>query len=73
MEWNQQEMEAWIQKARKTEEDQLALERYQRADESKIKELNLNIQKLTTESAAVRRLLEKEVTETHSQQVCRLG
>ena len=37
--------------ARQKEEDNLTLEKYRRADEAKIKELTLNIEKLTVEVA----------------------
>lgn len=47
MNWNQEELEQWALAARQKEEDNLTLEKYKRADEVKIKELNLAIEKLT--------------------------
>lgn len=67
--WNQEEMDQWLLAARQKEEDGLAMERYQRADESKIKELNLNIEKLTFNKSKLESDLEKEVTETQALQI----
>ena len=50
MNWNQEELEQWALAARQKEEDNLTLEKYKRADEIKIKELNLAIEKLTVNS-----------------------
>ena len=47
-----------------SQEDNLTLEKYRRADEAKIKELTLQIEKLTVEVAKKANELEKEVTET---------
>jgi len=47
MNWNQEELEQWALAARQKEEDNLTLEKYRRADEAKIKELTLQIEKLT--------------------------
>jgi chromosome segregation ATPase len=64
MNWNQEELEQWALAARQKEEDNLTLEKYRRADEAKIKELTLNIEKLTVEVANKSKELAKEVTET---------
>lgn len=67
--WNQEEMDQWLLAARQKEEDGLAIERYQRADDSKIKELNLNIEKLTSAKSRLEAELEREVTETQALQI----
>ena len=69
MNWNQEELEQWALAARQKEEDNLTLEKYRRADEAKIKELTLNIEKLTIEVARKASELEKEVTETQAAQI----
>lgn len=69
MNWNQEELEQWALAARQKEEDNLTLEKYRRADEAKIKELTLNIEKLTIEVAKKSQELEKEVTETQAAQI----
>ena len=51
MNWNQEELEQWALAARQKEEDNLTLEKFRRADEAKIKELTLQIEKLTIEVA----------------------
>ena len=47
MNFNQEELEQWSLAAKQKEEDNLALEKYKRQDEIKVKELNLEIEKLT--------------------------
>lgn len=47
MNWNQEELEQWALASRQKEEDNLAMEKYKRADEARVKELNLHIEKLT--------------------------
>ena len=47
MHWNQEDLEQWALAARQKEEDNITLEKYKRADETKIKELNLQIERLT--------------------------
>ncbi len=68
MNWNQEEMEQWSVAARQKEEDNLALQKYSRADESKIKEMNLAIEKLTRTTGGREAELEAEMTETLSAQ-----
>jgi len=69
MNWNQEELEQWALAARQKEEDNLTLEKYRRADEAKIKELTLQIEKLTIEVARKAKELEYEVTETQAAQI----
>lgn len=69
MNWNQDEMEQWAVAAKQKEDDALTLERYRRADESKIKELSLEIEKLTKTLQQHKRALEDESTETQAKQI----
>jgi len=69
MNWNQEELEQWALAARQKEEDNLTLEKYRRSDEAKIKELTLQIEKLTIEVARKAKELENEVTETQAAQI----
>jgi coiled-coil domain-containing protein 39 len=69
MNWNQEELEQWALATRQKEEDNLTLEKYKRADEAKIKELTLTIEKLTIEVSMKAQELEKEVTETQAAQI----
>merc|ERR1719252_284215 len=68
MNWNQEELEQWALAARQ-EEDELTLEKYRRADDSKIRELSLAKEKLTVENAQKKKNLEEQVTETQAQQI----
>ena len=65
MHWNQQELDAWLEKTRLVEEDAQALEKYARADDAKIKELTLHMERLVGEAARARKQLDLELTETH--------
>merc|ERR1712190_179137 len=69
MNWNQEELEQWAIAAKQKEEDELALEKYRRADDSKVRELTLAIEKLTVENAARRKELADQVTETQAKQI----
>ena len=69
MNWNQEELEQWALASRQKEEDNLALEKYRRADEARIKDLNLQIEKLAVQITAKKGELETEVTETQAAQV----
>merc|ERR1712039_402962 len=69
MNWNQEELEQWAIAARQKEEDELTLEKYRRADDAKVKELTLAIEKLTVENAAKKKELADQVTETQARQI----
>uniref|UniRef100_A0A7S4M111 Coiled-coil domain-containing protein 39 n=1 Tax=Guillardia theta TaxID=55529 RepID=A0A7S4M111_GUITH len=69
MNWNQEEIEQWALAAKQKEEDNLALEKYKRADDLKIKEMNLNLEKLTKQVSTKEQELENEVTETQTAQI----
>ena len=49
--------------------DNLIMEKYKRADEAKIKDLNLLIEKLTIEVSDCQRALNTEITETQAKQI----
>jgi len=69
MNWNQEELEQWALASRQKEEDNLAMEKYSRADEARVKELTLHIEKLTKKVNRKRSELETEVTETQAAQI----
>merc|ERR1711988_498685 len=64
MNWNQEELEQWAIAAKQKEEDEMTLERYRRADDSKVRELTLAIEKLTHENSVRQKDLAEQVTET---------
>lgn len=66
MNWNQEELEQWVLAARQKEEDSLTMEKYKRGDEAKIKELNLQIEKLTVGVSVKQNQLDQEITETQT-------
>ena len=69
MNWNQEELEQWALAAQQKEEDNMALERYTRADESKIKALTLQIEKLTKVDLQKKIELENERTDAAARQI----
>jgi coiled-coil domain-containing protein 39 len=69
MNWNQEELEQWALAAKQKEEDSLALQKYTRADEAKVKELTLQIQKVTQEVSSSKKKLDDEVTDTQAKQI----
>jgi UDP-glucose:O-linked fucose beta-1,3-glucosyltransferase len=70
MNWDQQALEAWLEESARKDEDSMAIQKYSRHDESKIKELSLRMERLTDESAKKRRQLDHETTSTLTAQVC---
>eukprot|EP00753_Platysulcus_tardus_P018333 PLAT6827.3.p1 GENE.PLAT6827.3~~PLAT6827.3.p1 ORF type:complete len:1047 (-),score=734.14 PLAT6827.3:146-3259(-) len=69
MGWNQDELEQWALAAKQKEEDHLALEKYTRADEAKVLELTLQIEKLAKFVTERKADLDAEVTETQAKQI----
>ena len=69
MNWNQEEFAQWALAAKQKEEDNMALEQYQRQDEVKIRDVTLQLEKLSTEGLKRRRELASEVTETQAAQI----
>lgn len=69
MNWNQEELEQWAVAAKQKEQDSLALQKYTRADEIKIKEISLLLEQLTKELLHDKAALDDEVTETSAKQM----
>ncbi|CAM9198500.1 unnamed protein product [Chrysoparadoxa australica] len=69
MNWNQEELEQWALAAKQKEEDSLALQKYTRADETKIKELTLQLERLSKEVVAKQAQMDNVEAETNIKQV----
>mmetsp|Transcript_12258 Transcript_12258/g.17681 ORF Transcript_12258/g.17681 Transcript_12258/m.17681 type:complete len:287 (+) Transcript_12258:80-940(+) len=69
MNWNQEQLEQWAIAAKQKEEDERALEKYHRADEAKVRELTMAIEKLTFENAQKQKDLADQVTDTQAKQI----
>lgn len=66
---NQEDMEKWMLAAKQKKEDNLMLEKYRRSDETKVKEIGLEIQRLTVERGKLERNLANQITETKACQI----
>eukprot|EP00756_Hemistasia_phaeocysticola_P014777 Hpha_TRINITY_DN15359_c3_g7::TRINITY_DN15359_c3_g7_i1::g.88239::m.88239 len=69
MNFQQEELEQWDLARKQKEDDTVALERYSKADAAKIKELNLQIEKLSRAVQEKKREVESEITETQAAQI----
>ena len=67
--WNQEEKQMWQLAVNQKEEDKLIVEKYKRADDLKIKELTIDIERLTSEKNKIENNLENEITETQALQI----
>jgi len=69
MQWNQGTLESWALAAKQKEEDNMAMQKYTRADDAKIKEMTLVLEKLNQEVNECKQALNHEVTETQAKQI----
>ncbi|XP_039620874.1 coiled-coil domain-containing protein 39-like [Polypterus senegalus] len=67
--WDHQALEAWLEACAQKDEDSMIILKYAKQDESKIRELSLNIEKLTDELIQRRRILDNELTDTITAQI----
>ncbi|XP_051779987.1 coiled-coil domain-containing protein 39-like isoform X1 [Erpetoichthys calabaricus] len=67
--WDQQALEAWLEACAQKDEDSMIILKYAKQDASKIRELSLNIEKLTDELIQRRRILDNELTDTITAQI----
>ena len=67
--WNQEELEQWAAATARKEEDNLALQKFTRADDIKTKELSLSIEQLTKLLTSLMVELDNETTEAEIKQM----
>ena len=67
--WGAEELEQWSAASVQKDEDALALQRYQRVDEAKVRELNVAIERMTTTVSQKKESLDQEVSETQAAQL----
>lgn len=66
MQWDEEQLAEWLENARLREEDAEVIRKYEQADETRVKELTLELQRLNTAVLKAERHLESEVTNTRS-------
>ncbi|CAG9579173.1 conserved hypothetical protein [Leishmania major strain Friedlin] len=64
LDYNQEELEQWDEARRQKEEDELAIARYSKLDEAKVKQLTQRIEKLETTVRRQRKQLDEEMLAT---------
>ncbi|GIL44733.1 hypothetical protein Vafri_2248 [Volvox africanus] len=69
MNWNQEELEQWALAERQKAEDNAALEKYRHADDAKVKELTLQLERVSKQVVGRKEDLESEVVETQAAQI----
>jgi chromosome segregation ATPase len=69
MNWNQEELLQWSLAAKQKDEDKEALEKYEKIDNVKIKNLTLKMEKAAQSVQDAKKLLDDEVTETQAVQI----
>ncbi|KAG2422661.1 hypothetical protein HXX76_015898 [Chlamydomonas incerta] len=69
MNWNQEELEQWALAERQKAEDNAALEKYRHADDGKVKELTLALERVSKQVVGRKDELEAEVVETQAAQI----
>lgn len=69
MQWGEEQLREWLNAAQEREDDADVIMKYTQQDEAKIKELTLQLAKLTEGVQRDQALLDKEVTETHSHEL----
>ncbi|XP_065841210.1 coiled-coil domain-containing protein 39-like [Oscarella lobularis] len=69
MKWDQQTLDEWIEEAERRDEDARVLMKYTSVDDSKLKELGLQLERLTDKMKEKRSLLDKASTDTLTAQI----
>ncbi|XP_009998336.1 PREDICTED: coiled-coil domain-containing protein 39 [Chaetura pelagica] len=69
MNCDEQVLESWIKEMNSKDNDTMAIQKYTRQDEGKLRALTLQIEKLTTQANQKRRALDRELTETITAQM----
>jgi chromosome segregation ATPase len=69
MNFNQEELEQWDLARKQKEDDALVIERYTKADDAKVRELNFEVEKLSRHVQKMHLELEEEMTTTRGTQM----
>ncbi|XP_071508551.1 coiled-coil domain-containing protein 39-like [Diadema antillarum] len=67
--WDQQALEAWLEESARKDEDFMTIAKYTQLDDAKIKELSLQMERMTEMSQKKKKVLDNEMTETLTAQL----
>ncbi|XP_051873299.1 coiled-coil domain-containing protein 39-like isoform X2 [Pristis pectinata] len=67
--WDKQALEAWLEESTKTDEDTITIQKYTKEDEGKIREITVQMERMTNDANKKRKLLDNEMTETIAAQM----
>ncbi|XP_072897358.1 coiled-coil domain-containing protein 39-like isoform X3 [Hemitrygon akajei] len=67
--WDKQALEAWLEESTKTDEDTITIQKYAKEDEGKIREITVQMERMTNDANKKRKLLDNEMTETIAAQM----
>lgn len=67
--WDKQALEAWLEESTKTDEDTIIIQKYAKDDEGKIRDISVQMERMTNDVNKKRKLLDNEMTETIAAQM----
>ncbi|XP_062900925.1 coiled-coil domain-containing protein 39 isoform X2 [Mobula hypostoma] len=67
--WDKRALEAWLEESTKTDEDTITIQKYAKEDEGKIREITVQMERMTNDANKKRKLLDNEMTETIAAQM----
>ncbi|XP_078266344.1 coiled-coil domain-containing protein 39 isoform X2 [Rhinoraja longicauda] len=67
--WDKQALEVWLEESTKTDEDTITIQKYAKDDEGKIRDISIQMERMTNDANKKRKQLDNEMTETIAAQM----